>query len=566
MNRFLSTLAVCKLYKDCIGINLEIVTRRAIDWLSIPERVTKETCHVNTFDYTKGPECYGNTCAGAKPDKKFKTTNMMGVLKKRQSRSKFLPSRYNGKVPVKKFQVNAFDDQCRKIYPYPFGQFHFRNFGKVSFHTTSRVWHHTGWKYANEWGFGSNIPEGHWEEDERAYVSDVYSAHLPGIQCAHKCFSKAGCTAWWTTVEPESCKLVIGPTEYRTTIELNCTETQPDSTEGRVTESGRIDKLCPEPYIKNELYEERLYDWFYLGLKEEHGIDDPDELRKEIIANFTEETGEINQWVFKTHSENPPITQSQFIEMRIENIWVYDDDYDENYDLISSVIVGQEGFRVRATVKTHVRTGHPTAIHGRKRRAEEDSRAMMPKTEDMLAVINAITQEAFDYIEKIKFSDHVKLIAKTPIETVQLVQKTADGSIAADCSSGSCQCSKGFIDNGNGCTEMTPQQAATTPAPTTQAPTTPTQTRDWIQSLVDKIQEIFEADRPDKARPHLLKKWEKLSDKFIARYELMEKSGCDFADTYDDDSMRTVLDFDTIDACRVSEMIIVVFFRPYTGI
>ena len=112
MNRFLSTLAVCKLYKDCIGINLEIVTRRAIDWLSIPERVTKETCHVNTFDYTKGPECYGNTCPGAKPDKKFKTTNMMGVLKKRQSRSKFLPSRYDDKIPVKRRQINAFDDQC----------------------------------------------------------------------------------------------------------------------------------------------------------------------------------------------------------------------------------------------------------------------------------------------------------------------------------------------------------------------------------------------------------------------------------------------------------------------
>ena len=31
-------------------------------------------------------------------------------------------------------------------------------------------------------------------------------------------------------------------------------------------------------------------------------------------------------------------------------------------------------------------------------------------------------------------------------------------SVAADCSSGSCKCSTGFIDNGNGCEEMTDEQ------------------------------------------------------------------------------------------------------------
>ena len=114
MNRFLSTLAVCKLYKDCIGINLEIVTRRAIDWLSIPERVTKETCHVNTFDYTKGPECYGDNCPGKNPNLRFKRTNMMGVLagKTDDLNPLFLPSRVHGHLPVKKRQINAFDDQC----------------------------------------------------------------------------------------------------------------------------------------------------------------------------------------------------------------------------------------------------------------------------------------------------------------------------------------------------------------------------------------------------------------------------------------------------------------------
>ena len=74
--------------------------------------------------------------------------------------------------------------------------------------------------------------------------------------------------------------------------------------------------------------------------------------------------------------------------------------------------------------------------------------------------------------------------------------------------------------------------------------------------MVDKIREIFEADRPDKARTHLLKKWGKLSDKFNGRYESMTNSGCQFPNTYDDDSMRTVLDFETIDACRVSSKLL----------
>ena len=282
-------------------------------------------------------------------------------------------------------------------------------------------------------------------------------------------------------------------------------------------------------------------DSFWLSSNE-----DPDKLREEILADER-----INKWSFNyTYSENPPITFSQYIEISdIEDILYYEDVYVDYGDYtypgytygwqFAGTNVYHDGFQVRYTVRNHVRIG------------KGDARAMMPRTEDMLAEINAITQEAFDYIGKIKISDDFKMIATTPIETVQLVQKTADGSISADCSSGKCECSKGFIDNGNGCTEMTQQQAATTQAPTTRAPTTPAQTRDWIPSLVDKIREIFEADRPGKPRTHLLKKWEKLSDKFNGRYESMANSGCQFPNTYDDDSMRTVLDFETIDACRV---------------
>ena len=74
----------------------------------------KEECHVNAFDYTKGPECYGSNCPGKNPNLRFRKTNMMGVLagKTDDLNPLFLPSRVHGHLPVKKRQINAFDDQC----------------------------------------------------------------------------------------------------------------------------------------------------------------------------------------------------------------------------------------------------------------------------------------------------------------------------------------------------------------------------------------------------------------------------------------------------------------------
>ena len=542
------------------------MSRKADPILNLPERVIKEKCHVNTFDYTKGPECYGNTCPGAKPDRRFKTTNMMGVLKKRQGRSKFLPSRYNGQVPVKRRQINAFDDKCRVARNTPFGTINYRDFGKVSFKTSLKVLY----RPSNMEDIGTYVSDNSAIAADGSYIPDGSftsdGSDISDGSCAGKCFSKAGCTAWWRTVEPESCELVIGPTEYLPTKPLRPHWTS----DGKVVESGRIDDLCPTATIKNEFNSKIVSHTVAFAGR------DPKELLEEIFfsrkettpqqfaANFTQESNGfnihgINGWTFKTISQNPPITASQYFSLTIEHWWT------RGYDDFTNVSRPQTiGFIVRFFVQTHVRIGQ-TFPNDRKRRAdeEENPEAMMPRTEDILAQINAINQEAFDNIEQIQFPDDVEVIAKGPIETVQLVQKTAGGSIAADCLSGSCQCSKGFIDNGNGCIEMTPKQAATTQAPTTQAPTTPTQSRDWIPSLVDKIQEIFEADRPGKARPHLLKKWEKLRDKFNGRYKSMANNGCEFPDIYDDDSMRTVLDFDSIDACRVSGRIPAIFFRPY---
>merc|ERR1712136_341532 len=134
--------------------------------------------------------------------------------------------------------------------------------------------------------------------------------------------------------------------------------------------------------------------------------------------------------------------------------------------------------------------------------------------------------------------------ATGPVETVEFVQTASDGSVAADCSSGSCDCSAGFIDNGNGCEEMTTEQAATTEAPTTtQAPTDAVE--DFLQSLVDKMESVFEDNRPDRPRYHLSAKWEKLRLKTNARYTRMQGNGCEFTNTWSNDN----IDFDNVNTC-----------------
>ena len=52
-------------------------------------------------------------------------------------------------------------------------------------------------------------------------------------------------------------------------------------------------------------------------------------------------------------------------------------------------------------------------------------------------------------------------VAETgPVETTEVIQTTADGSVTSNCSTGSCECTDGLIDNGNGCEPMTVEQVA----------------------------------------------------------------------------------------------------------
>ena len=75
-----------------------------------------------------------------------------------------------------------------------------------------------------------------------------------------------------------------------------------------------------------------------------------------------------------------------------------------------------------------------------------------------------------------------------------------------------------------------------------------TRPADFIRSLTEKMRSIFEENRVGRGRKLLFNKWIRQSDKFIRRFESLAADGCIFDDTYDDLSV----DFESIDACRVS--------------
>ena len=332
--------------------------------------------------------------------------------------------------------------------------------------------------------------------------------------CAAKCFETAGCSSFY--VDNNGCTYIIGRASKMVA-------------NNAVTESGMLHSLCPSNAFQNTF--KKVSEYYSL-------LQTPDDAQNLADSIVERNTGNPNTplhvWSFETRSNNPLTTSSQYVSVSLPDM--------QGNDAQLRV--------VRFSIETHVRI-ELTGQSGRKRRSDE-----------VLAEIEAIEQRANNFIRDggMELPDGVEVLAISPIETVEFVQTAADGSTAADCSSGSCQCSTGFIDNGNGCEAMTEEQAATTQAPTTQAPTTQAPTvqvqvtdgesvTEYVQSLVDKIETVFEDNRPGKPRTKLLKKWQKLSDKFEGRYSMLaDVKGCDFVGSYEDNSV----DFDSVKKCRVS--------------
>ena len=365
------------------------------------------------------------------------------------------------------------------------------------------------------------------------------------VNCAVRCFETAGCSAFF--VDGDGCTYIIG-------------RALDGDHNDNVTQSGILNNLCPSTPFKNTFT--RRSQFFCLIFAPNQG----DALAESIVAENTGNSDTpLRVWSFETQSNNPMVTSSQYVSVEMPDMEGNDSKYRP----------------ILFTIETHIRIGEDNQSSRKRRSVDRESEfilvgeiteeidqnlwatavkkenqgakqlSVMPRTEDIIAEIEAIERQATSFILNgdMEMPGDVQVAATGPIETVEFVQTTTDGSVAADCSSGSCECSTGFVDNGNGCEEMTEEEAEITQAPaTTQSVVEAISARDWLPLLVDKMESVFEKNRPSKPRVHLMEKWTRLSEKFIRRFESVSDNDCDFAGTYEDDSV----DFNSISTCRVS--------------
>ena len=346
------------------------------------------------------------------------------------------------------------------------------------------------------------------------------------FNCAGRCFEKAGCSAFY--VDDNGCTFVIGNAFGKVKND-------------DVTSSGMLnDGICPSKAFKNSFTRKSQFSCLF------YTSDDADKIADTLVLNNAgNSNATLREWSFETGTGYPLVTSSQYINVEMQNL----DGYYEKYRPVTF------------TIETHVRMGEDH--HSRRRRSADDEsdlifvgeitleklikihrqvrkeakktskqRQLLPRIDDIIADIEAFERKASSFIldGHLKLPENIKVTASGPIETLEFVQTAVDGSVSADCSSGACQCSARFIDKGNGCEEMTEEDA-------------------FLESVIDTVKSVFEKNRPDRPRTHLLKKWDRLYNQFAERYLKMTKNGCNFDK---DLTNLSSIDFNSGDICMVS--------------
>ena len=484
-------VAYCLSFSGCFSV---AVTR--LEYLTTDRPVTYQ-CYINSEDFTYTVDTWGQQNSA------ISHTIQFGVFRDYyEENPQFLPWTIDGVIGANYAEVEGLCDDTNT------------GFGTVNYRETDGI------------QFNSN--------DDKNIVRESGSDN-----CAARCFEKAGCSAFF--VEDGGCTFVIGSTFG-------------GEENSGVSESGMLHGLCPSSAFRST-FTRRSQFYCYIWAPNEGA-----RLADSIVRRNTGNSNTpLRVWSFETRSNNPMITASQYVSVDMTDLEGTDRRYRPIIFAIEThVRIGEnQTSRKRRTadavpvdvitVKEDVKL-HKQAAKEAKQAAKQ--RSIMLRTDDILAEIEAIEQQATSFILDggMDMPDDVEVAATGPVETVEFVQTAADGSVAADCSSGSCECSAGFVDNGNGCEEMTEEQAATTPAPVTTQAVSSDSVRDWLTSLINKIESVLEDNRPEKPRTHILKKWRKLGYQFVRRFETISDKGCDLADTFEDNT----IDFNSVNTCNVS--------------
>ena len=250
-------------------------------------------------------------------------------------------------------------------------------------------------------------------DSEKNIIKDVQTETN---DCAAECFNKAGCTAFFEI--DNECNQVIGTVTKM--IEND-----------RVENSGLLTTFCPNSAFTTT-FESRsdLY-----CLVKFDTLDEAEDYYNDYYYNYYYNTSTdfFNTWKFELPSGSPLQSQSQYVTL----------EWPTAEDLLNQT-APYEGYAwYKFIFDTNIRISQNS--DSRKRRS----------TESILEELKQLENDALSYImtNPILPAD-VTVLVTTPTENIYSRQIAMDGSVAADCSTGSCQCSRGFVDNGNGCVEI----------------------------------------------------------------------------------------------------------------
>jgi len=465
-----------------------------------PTSSTTYYCYVTYSVYSSGPDCWGTNC---RDSSNMSHTIIFAVFRDYyESNPENLPTDTpDGTIGASYEEVEGVCDTTSTVY------------GDVNFEETKSV------EYSSE--------------DSKNIVREKLETN-----CAAQCFAKAGCSAFYGI--DDGCTFIMGQPEV-------------GSEASNIGESGVINKLCPNTAFTTTFSRKSEFYCLFFAPS------DAGNIANDIVQ---ENTGNVNTplrtWSFRTEKDDKMLV-SQYVSIDMPNTSGYYATYRPVWFTIETFVRVYQSDngrrRRRASDQSElVPVGQFTLEDAFKiaKQATKDAkkaakqRQIMPRTDEILADIVAAEEQATNFIlnGEMELPEDTEVVATGPIETVEFVQTSNDGSVSADCISGSCNCSAGFIDNGNGCEEMTEEQAATTQAPTTTAaPVDPNV--DYLQSLVGKLESVFEDNRPNKARTHLLTKWNRIRERMVQKYNRMKNNGCEYPETWSDDSVN----FDSINMC-----------------
>lgn len=319
-------------------------------------------------------------------------TRVFGILRDRHvGNSSYLPS-----VPADGYfnlSYHEIDGVCGVNNNSAFGEVDFRRTFNFTFETNSN------------------------ENIIKEVVSETYD-------CAAECFNKAGCTAFFEI--NNECHQIIGPISNM--IENN-----------NVGISGLLTNFCPNSAFTSTF--SRYTDFFCLLQYDEIEDLTADKNYVDDVIYFyysyyyNDIDFPLNTWNFEPPSGSPLKAISQYVTIQ----WPTAED-------LRNQPTPYNGYAwYKFIVDTNIRT--QTSDSERKRRSTSAN--------DILEDLQSLEDQAISYIMTNPILPAgISVLSTTPPENIYTRQIAMDGSIAADCSTGSCQCSPGIVDNGNGCVEV----------------------------------------------------------------------------------------------------------------